>query len=118
MFLKRVGGSGAEFFQFLVANPSGNIGASLHGQQGECLQSGVNYLIVFCGWPIQEAATIEVLLSIRNLGCNLWNQLFEISLLLLQIGQVTLVQIVVPVKNDPPERVGGDAVHPSGQGSG
>src|SRR5690554_6314484 len=75
----------------------------------------MNHLGVFRSGPVQKTSPIQILFSFRYPVCDLWNESLQITLLVSQIVQITLVQVVVPVDNDPPEGVGGDAIHPSGQ---
>ena len=110
------GNLGAFCLQGAVLQVSGHIGARFQGPDRKCLQAGVNHVRPVVGRPVDEASVGIGLAVILNILHYRMQELRHVFLLLLQVGLVSIPLIQVMLQDNPPKRIGADAVHPVRRG--
>ena len=72
-------------------------------------------LFVFRGRPVEETAAGEFFAAVLadELG-HAWEEDFQVVALLAQVVEIAVEPVPVLMEEDPPQRVGADAVHPIG----
>ena len=89
---------------------------SLHRTHHQSLQTRVDRRRIRVGWPIQETVSIQSFHTVcPNLRDQMTKQSGQIRFLVLQIIQISLIIIPIPLDQQPPNRIRADPVHPSGQ---
>ena len=98
----------------VLAQHAEQLGALGQRQPEHSLQAGVNGGRIGVVWPIQEASLRHMLRAVRaHTASQNRHKLPQVGVLLLQVVPVAKGAVPVAVDQKPPDRVGGNTVHPA-----
>ena len=98
--------------QSAFIQPVSHFGTGLQGTDRKGLQTGVDHVRLVVGGPVDEAAVGIGFLVILYILHHRMQERRHVLLLFLQVGFVSIPLIQMVLQDDPPERIGADAVHP------